>query len=139
PPKRKRIRKVEGSGRSRKLDFGAAAMITTRCHSVRSLRCPDALSRQLSEVATARLTMREPSVVDRISGSRPRFPTKITRFIEPVSFLLSKSLCAFVLRSNRRLPVGETGVKASHRPASPEGDHPCPQQSETWGYRARCA
>src|SRR5205085_8016298 len=57
--------------------------ITTRCHSVRSLRSPDILSRQLSEVATARLAIRIPSCVERISGSRPRLPTRITLLMLP--------------------------------------------------------
>jgi hypothetical protein len=51
--------------------------ITTRCHFVRSLRSPDTPSRQLSEVATARLAMRLPSCIERISGSRPRLPTGV--------------------------------------------------------------
>src|SRR5690242_1968623 len=57
--------------------------ITTRCHSVFSLRSPVALSRQLSEVATLRLAMARPSWVRRISGSLPRFPTRITLFTLP--------------------------------------------------------
>src|ERR1700750_2763627 len=57
--------------------------ITTRCHSVFSLRSPVALSRQLSEVATLRLAIGRPSWVRRISGSLPRFPTKITLFTLP--------------------------------------------------------
>src|SRR5580698_7929421 len=52
--------------------------ITTRCHSVRSLRSPLALSRQLSDVATDRLTTGSPDVMRRTSGSFPRLPTKIT-------------------------------------------------------------
>src|SRR5689334_15684445 len=57
--------------------------ITTRCHSVFSLRSPVALSRQLSEVATLRLAIGRPSWVRRISGSLPRFPTRITLFTLP--------------------------------------------------------
>src|SRR5882724_9042918 len=57
--------------------------ITTRCHSVFSLRSPVALSRQLSEVATLRLAIGRPSCVRRISGSLPRFPTRITLFTLP--------------------------------------------------------
>src|SRR5436309_9147054 len=57
--------------------------ITTRCHSVFSLRSPVALSRQLSEVATLRLAIGRPSWVRRISGSLPRLPTKITLFTLP--------------------------------------------------------
>ena len=57
--------------------------ITTRCHSVFSLRSPVALSRQFSEVATLRLAIGRPSWVRRISGSLPRFPTRITLFTLP--------------------------------------------------------
>src|SRR3954447_10669800 len=57
--------------------------ITTRCHSVFSLHSPVALSRQLSEVATLRLAIGRPSWVRRISGSLPRFPTRITLFTLP--------------------------------------------------------
>src|SRR3981081_4504714 len=57
--------------------------ITTRCHSVFSLRSPVVLSRQLSEVATLRLAIGRPSWVRRISGSLPRLPTKITLFTLP--------------------------------------------------------
>src|SRR5262245_8247116 len=57
--------------------------ITTRCHSVFSLRSPVALSRQVSEVATLRLAIGRPSWVRRISGSLPRFPTRITLFTLP--------------------------------------------------------
>src|SRR5438876_8912235 len=57
--------------------------ITTRCHSVFSLRSPLFLSRQVSEVATLRLAIGRPSWVRRISGSLPRFPTKITLFTLP--------------------------------------------------------
>src|SRR5882724_5803662 len=57
--------------------------ITTRCHSVFSLRSPLFLSRQVSEVATLRLAIGRPSCVRRISGSLPRFPTRITLFTLP--------------------------------------------------------
>src|SRR5215475_3203680 len=57
--------------------------MTTRCHSVFSLRSPVALSRQVSEVATLRLAIGRPSWVRRISGSLPRFPTRITLFTLP--------------------------------------------------------
>src|SRR5207302_8825807 len=57
--------------------------MTTRCHSVFSLRSPVALSRQLSEVATLKLAIGRPSWVRRISGSLPRFPTRITLFTLP--------------------------------------------------------
>src|SRR5579862_3563560 len=57
--------------------------MTTRCHSVFSLRSPDILSRQLSLVARLRLAMRMPSWVERISGSRPRLPTRMTLLTLP--------------------------------------------------------
>src|SRR5882757_908509 len=57
--------------------------ITTRCHSVFSLRSPVPLSRQVSEVAMERFAIGRPSCVRRISGSLPRFPTRITLFTLP--------------------------------------------------------
>src|SRR5438874_6602502 len=57
--------------------------ITTRCHSVFSLRSPVPLSRQVSDVATLRLAIGRPSCVRRISGSLPRLPTRITLFTLP--------------------------------------------------------
>src|SRR6516164_10024942 len=57
--------------------------ITTRCHSVFSRRSPVALSRQLSLVATLRLTTGLPSCKRRISGSRPRLPTRMTLLTLP--------------------------------------------------------
>src|ERR1700761_260002 len=62
--------------------------ITTRCHSVFSLRSPVALSRQVSEVATLRLAIGRPSCVRRISGSLPRLPTRITLFTLPAIAVL---------------------------------------------------
>src|SRR5580692_10631129 len=68
--------------------------ITTRCHSVFSLRSPVALSRQDSEVATLRLAIGRPSCVRRISGSLPRFPTRITLFTLPaIAALHSRHHC----------------------------------------------
>src|SRR5438067_6933827 len=64
-------------------------MLTTRCHWVRSLRSPELRSRQLSEVARFRLAMRVPSLVERISGSRPRLPTRITLLTLPAMGSLS--------------------------------------------------
>src|ERR1700742_839047 len=66
--------------------------ITTRCHSVFSLRSPVPLSRHCSEVATDRLAMGRPSWVRRISGSLPRFPTKITLFTLPAIAALQTCL-----------------------------------------------
>src|SRR5262245_60225784 len=57
--------------------------ITTECHSVFSRRSPEALSRQVSVVASRRLAIGRPSCVRRISGSLPRLPTKITLLTEP--------------------------------------------------------
>src|SRR6195256_5178430 len=64
------------------LQSGSEKM-TTRCHSVFSLRSPVPLSRQVSEVATLRLATGRPSCIRRISGSLPRFPTRITLFTLP--------------------------------------------------------
>src|SRR3981189_2538366 len=70
--------------------------ITTRCHSVFSLRSPVALSRQLSEVATLRLAIGRPSWVRRISGSFPRFPTRITLFmLPPITALRHRNHCTW--------------------------------------------
>src|ERR1700712_4089091 len=57
--------------------------MTTRCHSVFSLRSPLARSFQLSLVASARFTILLPSCVERISGSLPRLPTRITLLTLP--------------------------------------------------------
>src|ERR1700754_1549554 len=57
--------------------------MTTRCHSVFSLRSPVPLSRQVSDVAMLRFAIGRPSWVRRISGSLPRFPTRITLFTLP--------------------------------------------------------
>src|SRR5437763_8819128 len=63
--------------------------MTTRCHSVFSRRSPVFLSRQLSDVATLRLAIGRPSWVRRISGSLPRFPTRITLLTLPAIALRS--------------------------------------------------
>src|ERR1700710_1471764 len=65
----------------------------TRCDSVFSLRSPVPLSRQVSEVAMLRLAIGGPACVRRISGSLPRFPTRITLFTLPaIAALHSQSL-----------------------------------------------
>src|SRR3954452_19299582 len=80
--------------------------ITTRCHSVFSLRSPVPLSRQVSEVAMLRLAIGRPSCVRRISGSLPRFPTRITLFTLPaIAALHSKSLAKFEIRGCVQLPI----------------------------------
>ena len=56
---------------------------TTRCHSVRSLRSPDALSFQVSLVASVKLTILLPACVLWTSGSLPRLPTRMTLLTEP--------------------------------------------------------
>src|SRR5580704_10880664 len=78
--------------------------ITTRCHSVFSLRSPEALSRQVSEVATVRLATRSPELRVRISGSLPRFPTKITLLTLPAIGLLLDYVAFRGIR--RRTPWG---------------------------------
>ena len=57
--------------------------MTTRCHSVLSLRSPESLSFQLSEVAMFRLTTLVPLAVFATFGSAPKLPTKITLLILP--------------------------------------------------------
>ena len=53
------------------------------CHSVFSRGSPVFLSFQRSDVAIDRLTIFAPSWVDLTSGSRPRFPTRMTLFTLP--------------------------------------------------------
>src|SRR6202020_17977 len=50
------------------------------CHSVRSCCAPEALSFQDSLVAIRILVTVIPLGMDRVSGSAPRFPTRITLF-----------------------------------------------------------
>src|SRR6201996_4050135 len=67
--------------------------ITTRCHSVFSLRSPEFLSRQVSEVAIRRFAIGRPSWVRLISGSAPRLPIRITLFTLPaIAALHSRNL-----------------------------------------------
>src|SRR5438445_6671669 len=68
--------------------------ITTRCHSVFSLRSPVPLSRQVSDVAMLRLAIGRPSCVRRISGSLPWLPTRITLFTLPAIAALHSILPA---------------------------------------------
>src|ERR1700742_3014365 len=70
--------------------------ITTRCHSVFSLRSPLDLSRQVSEVAMDRFTTASPDCMRRTSGSLPRLPTKIT--------LLTLPAIVLAFRTDRRGP-----------------------------------
>src|SRR5579864_8680035 len=77
--------------------------MTTRCHSVRSLRSPEALSRHVSEVATDRFTTGSPDVMRRTSGSFPRFPTRMTLFTLPaisVSVLFHARVAAKLVPTN---------------------------------------
>src|SRR5919107_3447862 len=83
--------------------------ITTECHSVFSLRSPVALSFQLSEVARRRFTTGSPLPRRRTSGSRPRFPTRITLFTLPAIVLLHSSPPAIIDRW-----VGSTLLPAGH-------------------------
>src|SRR6056297_1279315 len=57
--------------------------MATLCHSVRSRRSPVLRSFQVSEVATRRLHTLPPFWNVRTSGSRPRFPMRITLFTDP--------------------------------------------------------
>src|SRR5919206_2170317 len=69
--------------------------ITTRCHSVFSLRSPVFLSRQVSEVAMLKLAIGRPSWVRRISGSLPRFPTRMTLLTLPAIAALHSNATEF--------------------------------------------
>src|SRR5437879_5473078 len=96
--------------------------ITTRCHSVFSLRSPVVLSRQVSEVATLRLAIGRPSCVRRISGSLPRFPTRITLFTLPAiavlhSKITASDLAKFVTGGHASLPI-----TAAHPPRDFQDD-----------------
>src|SRR3954451_10736049 len=88
--------------------------MTTRCHSVFSLRSPVALSRQLSEVATFKLAIGRPSWVRRISGSLPRFPTRITLFTLPAIATLRH-------RISLHRPGPRAPARARHLPRAPLG------------------
>src|SRR5215210_7640378 len=97
--------------------------MTTRCHSVFSLRSPVALSRQLSEVATLKLAIGRPSWVRRISGSLPRFPTRITLFTLPAIAVLHSPLSTLVITD-----LARRKLERRHRPKRPfrgSGRTPC--------------
>src|SRR3954471_960460 len=93
--------------------------ITTRCHSVFSLRSPVPLSRQVSDVAMLRLAIGRPSCVRRISGSLPRFPTRITLFTLPaIAALHSNSLLNPPGQPPRDEPLSAHGrLKRPYTPA----------------------
>src|ERR1700751_5039440 len=96
--------------------------MTTRCHSVFSLRSPVALSRQVSDVAILRLAIGLPSWVRRISGSLPRFPTKITLFTLPAIAALQTSDLPTGLRlCLRRLTVAGPYTHRGRLPEANEG------------------
>src|SRR5215813_11746072 len=84
---------------------------TTRCHSVFSLRSPVALSRQVSDVATLKFAIGRPSWVRRISGSLPRFPTRITLFTLPAIATLHACIAAKGRRCARSFRRGRLGAK----------------------------
>src|ERR1700678_987875 len=86
---------------------------TTRCHSVRSLRSPDALSFQVSLVASVKLTILLPACVLWTSGSLPRLPTRMTLLTEPA---MSPSLC--LLTERRHLARG-CGAPSCGAPPGP--------------------
>src|ERR1700689_148007 len=60
------------------------------CQSVRSCRVP-LLSANDSLVAIEKLVTEEPELVKRVSGSRPRLPTRITLFTDAAIFSTSSS------------------------------------------------
>src|SRR3546814_4167804 len=66
-------------------DVCSSDLTETLCHSVFSRGSPVARSFQRSEVAMRRLaTSPLPSPSERISGSAPRLPMRITLFTEPL-------------------------------------------------------
>src|SRR5882672_1461516 len=87
---------------------------TTRCHSVFSRRSPEFLSRQLSEVARERLATRVPSCVLRISGSRPRLPTRMTLLTLPAMTFLFR--LPFALPADPPPDRRESLTISSHSP-----------------------
>ncbi len=97
--------------------------MTTRCHSVRSLRSPLVLSRQESVVATLRLAIGRPSWVRRISGSAPRLPTRMTLLTLPAMTALRRfpvctiSVCKFRFAKLpfQAAPCAKADVRASPR------------------------
>src|SRR6185437_3528547 len=92
--------------------------MTTRCHSVFSLRSPEFLSRQLSEVASDRLAMRRPSWVERISGSLPRLPTRMTLLTLPaIEFFRSWWVRPHLSGKQRRLRGPAKSRLAGRQPA----------------------
>src|SRR5689334_100845 len=80
--------------------------MTTLCHSVFSLRSPEFLSRQLSEVATRMLTTGSPEFRRRISGSAPRLPTRMTLLTLPAILLLRAHPKQILSRSPYSLRAG---------------------------------
>src|SRR5579884_3314888 len=92
--------------------------MTTRCHSVLSLRSPVALSRQVSDVATRKLTTGRPSCIRRTSGSAPRLPTRMTLFTLPA------------------ITLSRSGNSARHAPARPSV---CAPSTATRATRLRTA
>src|SRR6185295_13372556 len=88
-----------------------------RCHSVFSLRSPVALSRQLSDVAMLRLAIGRPSWVRRISGSLPRFPTRITLFTLPAIAALHSQ--ESLNRRDPLPPAWTPGLPWDHRQPDP--------------------
>src|SRR5499427_6702103 len=93
--------------------------ITTRCHSVFSLRSPEFLSRQLSDVATLSCTIGRPSWVRRTSGSLPRLPTRITLLTLPAMTILHAA--------NRRRALRQPRHAAGHHKGAAGDLTPFPQ------------
>src|SRR5688572_17569712 len=70
---------------------------TIRCHSVSSFFSPLALSFHWKDVATDTLVSAAPSGMYRVSGSRPRLPTRMTLFTDAMSHLSSYQFAYFAL------------------------------------------
>src|SRR4051794_39949746 len=86
--------------------------MTTLCHSVFSLRSPEFLSRQLSDVAMRMLTTGSPEFRRRISGSAPRLPTRMTLLTLPAMIFLRAIRNKFLsqhLTGYARQPLAKAG------------------------------
>src|SRR5579871_3829537 len=85
------------------------------CHSVFSLRSPEFLSRQVSEVARVKLTTGSPELSRRTSGSLPRFPTRMTLLTLPAMVhslppVAGRAFTREMLSRNRRSPGAQSHV-----------------------------
>src|SRR5215208_1886028 len=101
--------------------------ITTRYHSVRSRASPDWRSFQRSLVATARCTIFWLFWVWRTSGSRPRWPTRITLLtlpaIAPARLLLTRDHGARISGMDALAPIPHSGSRDADGLRAAELEH----------------